>query len=370
MQVLHLDYDDLGNPWGGGQARRTYEVSRRLASWFGWDITVVTGNYPGARPVDVPVARGRLRYRRVGFGSFPWNILSFSAAAPLLARTVACDLIVEDFTTPVGPSLLPRVATSPVVGSAQFLFAPDMARKYRLPFDRAARRLLSGYRHLIALTAHAAAALAVTAPRARVHHVPQGLAAGAFIDPAEITTDGDHAVFMGRLDRDQKGLDTLITAWSHLTPSARPPLLIAGDGRDRATLRRDIDASGLSKTVRLIGRVDGAAKSDVLRRARLVVMPSRYETFGIVAIEALAQGIPLVASDLPELREVAAPGSILIPPSDARALAHAVRTVWDDASLRATLARAGRASVDGFTWDRVAIAQAHVYNRAMGERSP
>ena len=368
MRILHFDLDDLGNPWGGGQARRTYEVSHRLASWFGWDITVVTGTYPGARSHDVPTARGRLRYVRVGAGRFPWNVLSFVAALPLVARTFSHDLAVEDFTTPIGPSMLPRLASGPIIGSAQFLFAADMARKYRLPFDRLADAFLPGYRHLIALTVHGQRTLQASAPGATVHHIPQGLDGSAFADPRSIDGTGEHALFVGRLDRDQKGLDTLLAAWSLMAAPERPPLVIAGDGRDGPALHSEVAVRGLEASVRFVGRVEGPAKATLFHRARLVVMPSRYETFGIVAVEALAHGRPLVATSLPELREVASAGACLVPPANPQALAGAVEALWADVERRVALGRAGRASVEGLTWDRAAAMQAGVYASALQRR--
>ena len=365
MRVLHFDFDDLDNPWGGGQARRTFEVSRRLATWFGWDITVVTGTYPGARPRQIPVANGRLRYVRAGTGRFPWNVLSFTASLPLVARTLPHDLAVEDFTTPVGPSILPRVARRPVIGSAQFLFASEMARKYRLPFHRVASAFLPSYRHLIALTVHGQRTLQASAPHAAAHQIPQGLDNSAFTDPHAIDDTGEHVLYIGRLDRDQKGLDTLLGAWSLMAAPERPPLVIAGDGRDGLALRLDVEVRGLEASVRFVGRVDGPAKAVLFRRARLVVMPSRYETFGIVAAEAMAAGVPLIASDLPELREVAGAGAWLVPPADPRALSAAVRSLWIDRDRRVALGRAGRASVEGLTWDHVATTQAAVYAAAL-----
>lgn len=365
MRIVHFDVDDLHNPWGGGQARRTYEVSRRLATWFGWDVTVVTGHYPGAIPREVDVPRGRLRYIRAGAGPFPINFLSFVASMPLIVRIIDHDLVIEDFTSPVGPSALPRFATRPVVGSAQFLFASEMARKYRLPFNRIATALLPGYRSLITLTNHSKALLAPLAPLASVTHIPQGLNRGSFVDQDLIVGGGDCVLYMGRLDRDQKGIDILINAWVVMPRDARPPLIIAGDGRDRLALTREVEMRGLGQSISFAGRVDGMSKASLLKQARIIVMPSRYETYGLVAIEAMAHGIPLVASNLPELREVADGGALLVPTADPHLLAKAVAHLWDAKEYRVLLGRTGRSRVEGLTWDLAASMQAAVYVRAM-----
>ena len=365
MRIVHFDVDDLHNPWGGGQARRTYEVSKRLATWFGWDVTVVTGHYPGAIPREVDVPRGRLRYIRAGGGPFPINFLSFVASMPLMVRMIDHDLLIEDFTSPVGPSALPRFATRPVVGSAQFLFAPEMARKYRLPFNLIATALFPGYQSLITLTNHSKALLEPLAPTASVTQIPQGLDRGSFVDRDLIVGGGDCVLYMGRLDRDQKGIDILINAWVVMPRGARPPLIIAGDGRDRLALMREVQMRGLGQSISFAGRVDGTSKASLLKRARIIVMPSRYETYGIVAIEAMAHGIPLVASNLPELREVAEGGALLVPTADPHSLAKAVAHLWDAKDFRVLLGRTGRSRVEGLTWDLVASMQAAVYVRAI-----
>ena len=371
MRILHFDFDDLGNPWGGGQARRTREVNRSLASSRGWEITVVTGAYRGAVPHDEPVTTGRLRYLRLGAGPFPLNILSFIALQPLMERLVAHDLVVEDFTTPVGPTLAPRWSSAPVIGSAQFLFANQMARKYRLPFDRLATALLPAYRHLIALTDHGATTLRRASPRATVTVIPQGLAPGDFAVPGSGDAMGAHVLFIGRLDRHQKGIDTLLQAWARMSPSTRPPLVIAGDGRERDALQALATTLGLDHTVRFAGRVGGEPKRALFRDARIVCLPSRYETYGIAAIEALAAERALVATDIPEFREVASEGGVLVPPDDPEALGNACLDLWHDHDRRLRLARRGRDAVAGHTWDAVATAQGDFYEAVMrGTRAP
>jgi glycogen synthase len=122
---------------------------------------------------------------------------------------------------------------------------------------------------------------------------------------------------------------------------------------------------GLGNWVRFAGRVTGEEKRRLLRGARLVCLPSRYETFCIAAIEALAAGKALVTTDIAELREVAGEGAALVPPDDVGALAKEVVALWSDAERRRELAARGRAVVEGLTWDRVAEEQAEFYKNAV-----
>lgn len=373
MRILHLDFDNLAHPWSGGQARRTFEINRRLAAQYGWEITVVTGGASGVRrPAGGPLGTATDRwpaYHSVGGGPFPLDVLSFLAALPMVVRRMPHDLVVEDFTAPIGPALAPKWTAQPVIGSAQFLFARQMARKYHLPFDRVERRALHSYRWFIALAESGAAHLRQAAPLAEIAVIPQGVEAASLVPFDTIDGSGAHALFLGRLDVHQKGLDTLLHAWAALPPDRRAPLMIAGEGRDRARVAALTLQLGLEQTVRLVGHVQGGAKRNLLQQARIVCMPSRYETYGISALEAQAAGKPLVATAVPGLAEAAGAGAILVPPDDPHALAEAVGKLWDNRDLRVDLGTAGRTAVRGRTWEHVSRAQAEFYARVIAHHT-
>jgi glycosyltransferase involved in cell wall biosynthesis len=106
--------------------------------------------------------------------------------------------------------------------------------------------------------------------------------------------------------------------------------------------------------VAILGAVSEAERQALFAGARLIVMPSRFEGFGLVAAEAMAAGIPLIASDIGALRDVVGAGGMLVPPDDPPALAAAIATLFDDAALRDRLSREARAVADRFRWERVA----------------
>jgi len=141
--------------------------------------------------------------------------------------------------------------------------------------------------------------------------------------------------------------------------------VIAGDGRERDALRALTTTLGLDHTVRFAGRVGGEPKRALFRDARIVCLPSRYETYGIAAIEALAAERALVATDIPEFREVASEGGVLVSPDDPEALGQACLDLWHDHDRRLRLARRGRAVVADRTWEAVATAQGNVYEAVM-----
>jgi glycosyltransferase involved in cell wall biosynthesis len=116
-----------------------------------------------------------------------------------------------------------------------------------------------------------------------------------------------------------------------------------------------VAATGVGHRVRFLGHRDDVP--DVVAAADVFVFPSRYEGLGGSLLEAMALGVPVVASDVPAIREIvgAGPAGILVPVDDVDAWASAVRSLLDDPAQRAALGARGRELFDErFTLDAVA----------------
>jgi glycosyltransferase involved in cell wall biosynthesis len=137
---------------------------------------------------------------------------------------------------------------------------------------------------------------------------------------ANVPDDG-YALYIGRLSY-EKGVDTIVDA-AALVPTV--PVLIAGDGPERAALERRAPAN-----VSFLGQVDRTQVFELLRGARVTLAPSRgQEPFGLSVVEAAAVGVPAIAADGGGLREIVRHGEtgLLVPPSDPGALATAIQQV-------------------------------------------
>ena len=179
--------------------------------------------------------------------------------------------------------------------------------------------------------------------------------------PAEPRTDRPRVLFVGRLV-ERKGVGNTISALAEV-PDAE--LLVAGgpvaslldDDAEVARLRRLAARVGVADRVRFVGRVDRADLPALIRSADVVSCVPWYEPFGIVPLEAMACGVPVVASAVGGLVDTVVSGEtgLHVPPRDPSAIAAALRRLLASPSERRALGRAGVERVRRhYTWDRVA----------------
>jgi glycosyltransferase involved in cell wall biosynthesis len=180
----------------------------------------------------------------------------------------------------------------------------------------------------------------------RVHLVHCG------IEPETIAPVTHHGratklIFVGRVV-EQKGLGVLFDSLGLLADTA-PDLevLVVGDGPDRAALERRAGAQGLGDRVRFVGSKPPSEVSELLQTADIFVLPSFAEGVPVVVMEALAAGLPVVASFVGGMAELVEDGvtGYLIPPGDPAPLAARVEALIDDPETRNRMGQAGRAKV-------------------------
>jgi len=184
-------------------------------------------------------------------------------------------------------------------------------------------------------------------------------------DPVPDRPAGSRLLFVGT-NWAVKGLDVLLRAMKDVT-KALPEATLVVAGRDPARFGRKIEALcerlGLSDRVFFLGPVDHAALPGLLWHSDVFVLPSRMEAFGVAVLEALAAGVPVVATEVGGIPEIVRDGvdSLLIPPDDSAALAAAIRKVVSDEALRRRLADAGPARAKAFGVERMISAIRKLY---------
>ncbi len=197
----------------------------------------------------------------------------------------------------------------------------------------------------------------------RVDVIPPGYAPLSTVAPpgtfrTQYRIPGPYVLFVGRL-ASNKGLLPLVEAFAAVArdhPDAT--LVLAGeDGGMRAGVEAAGARLGLGPRLRIVGHVgEDAVLADAYREARMTVLPSEYEAFGLVLLESLAQGTPVVASRVGGIPEFVPDGKagLLVTPNDAGELARAIGRLWEDPALGRQLGTYGRDQVvPVYTWDRL-----------------
>jgi glycosyltransferase involved in cell wall biosynthesis len=234
-------------------------------------------------------------------------------------------------------------------------------------YRRFEHRLLARAAAVIATSRrYAEASRALDPVRARLHVVPLGIDRGpppAAVAPAWPAA-GLRLLAVGRLSF-YKGFETLIDA---LAGVAGASLLLIGSGEQRPALERRIRAAGLESRVRLLGQADDTTLEAAYRGCDVLCLPSldRSEAFGMVLLEAMRAGKPVLASDIPGsgVGEVVADGVTgeLVPCRDAAAWGAAIARVAAQPERYAAMGRAGRQRWrERYSIDPVAAAITTIY---------
>jgi glycosyltransferase involved in cell wall biosynthesis len=183
--------------------------------------------------------------------------------------------------------------------------------------------------------------------------------------------DDPYLLFVGRL-ASNKGLLALLDAFVPL--ARRDPhatlVLVGEDGGMAAPVDARSRELGLAGRVRRLGHVaDDRTLASAYQGARALVLPSDYEAFGLVLLESLAQGTPVIASRVGGVPEIVEDGrtGLLVPPGGTGQLAEAIGRIWDDPELGRRLGEAGRTTVvPRFSWDAVAGTLEGIYREVAG----
>jgi glycosyltransferase involved in cell wall biosynthesis len=343
-RVVISSFDSPGNPhYNGGGAVVVEMLARGLAPYF--DVTVVTS---GSR--REAVTRDGVRYEPLplGWAGPRGGQLLFHLMLPWAARRIRHDLWIESFTPPFSTSFLPLFSPARVVGLAQTLSGAEMWRRYRLPFFLVERLGLRFYRDVVVLNAADWALVRRFSPAADIRVIPNGID----LPPADsgLAGRGSHILYLGRIDLPHKGLDLLLAAYKESQLSM--PLVIAGKGTPRDERKFAAMARATGTNIRCVGHVTGQRKRQLLEESAFLVMPSRYESFGLVALEAMSYGKPVVHFDLPYLHWIE--GDVRVPPYDVDALAAGMRTLAADESARHELGLIALAAAQRFTREQTA----------------
>ena len=172
-------------------------------------------------------------------------------------------------------------------------------------------------------------------------------------------------LFVGRFGEPRKGFGALLDALAILASQGRPvEAAVVGDGPvDRFAARAE------PLGVRFLGRLSDQALAERYRQSDLFCAPSLGgESFGMVLVEAMAAGCPVVASDIPGYAEAAHGAALLVPPSEPSLLAEGIWRAGRDVQLRARLVARGLLRADALSWSHIATRVVRIYETATADR--
>lgn len=410
LRVAFLAY--RGNPHCGGQGVYTRHLTRELAA-LGHHVTVFGGPpYPvldgdvGFVPVPSldlyrepdPFRTPRLvEFRSLvdvvefavmcGAG-FP-EPLTFSVRArrALASRRGQFDLVHDNQC--LGTGLLGMIGDGwPVLATVHHPITVDRDLELAAASDRWRRATLRRWYRFVRMQVRVARRL----PRVLTvsESSKSDVAAHLGVDPGRVSVvpvGVDHTLFRprpgvaklpGRLvttasaDVAMKGLVPLLEALAKVRTERHAELVVVGSPRPQSGAAATIERFGLEGAVRFVSGVSDEALVRLYAEAELAVVPSLYEGFSLPAVEAMACGVPVVATTGGALPEVVGDGgdtALLVPPGDADALAAAIGRALDDGALRHRMGRAGRARVlERFTWQATAQGTVEQYRALLDER--
>jgi phosphatidylinositol alpha-mannosyltransferase len=201
--------------------------------------------------------------------------------------------------------------------------------------------------------------------------IPNGVDVARFADasPADLGP-GTKLLFVGRLD-ERKGFAQAVAAFGLLARTRRVRLVVAGDGPARSAVE-ELPVP-FRAAVSMLGHVANEDLPTIYAACDVFLAPNTGgESFGMVLTEAMAAGLPVVATDIPGFDEVMTVGvdGLVVPPRDPEALAGAVGRILDDPALAQRLVADARTRAAWFDWSIVAEKIEAAYRRAIDASSP
>jgi glycogen synthase len=393
MRVLMLSWEYPPRVVGG-LGRHVNALARTLAAQ-GHDVHVVSRDHPDAPAEEilegVHVVRVTEAPPVIPFGDLVAWVLAFNnrvqSAAARILREYDVDVIhAHDWLVAHAAAGLKDAFDLPVVATIHATeygrhqgYLPGPMNKLIHQFEwwltYEARRVISCSEYMRKQVGDI-----FELPHDKTDVIPNAVATRDFAIPpeevavfrAEHTPAGERMVlFAGRLEY-EKGVQTVLHALDRVVAAVGPVVFyVAGVGTYSDELHRQVEELGLSDVVRFTGFLEDHDLRLHYAAADVAVAPSIYEPFGLVAVEAMACGTPVVVGDTGGLREIVSDGhGLSFPPQDADELAERLIAVLTDHHLAQDLVDKGRRRIaQRYDWQTVALRTVRVYNRAIDEEA-
>jgi glycosyltransferase involved in cell wall biosynthesis len=336
----------------GGVPRYTQSLVRALDGVAGefadLELTVLTTErgVEALGPLSLPVRTVPLRAPRLNRG------LVRVAADQIAALKADAQLL--HFFDLTGPLLAPR---RPFVATAHDLsFLHGYGRILQLHKRKLIPFAVRRARALVAISNFTRNELIdrldAPADKITVIHSGPGLTGVTAAGPAAPAPQQPYLLYVGNLT-ESKNLPFLIRAFDRADLDL--DLVLAGRPLERyRDIVQEVERATRRERIRFVFDASDADVDVLYRHATALLLPSRYEGFGLTALEGMARGTPVLASDIPAIREISGAGAELLPPDDEQAWSGSLERVAKDAAYRQELAERGHRAAAGYSWSRTA----------------
>jgi glycosyltransferase involved in cell wall biosynthesis len=375
--MMRIAFDATGIPrLMAGAAVYTCELARALAAVDSENEYVIFAR--GTHFDDLPAMRPGVRVLKVRAPSRPLRLLWEQTVLPWRLRQLRIDVLHSPHhTMPLAPCGCRRVVT---FHDLTFFLLPERYPTTRRLYFQTMTRLSARVADAVIVPSEAVKGDVMRIlglPRERVFAIPE--AAGPAFHPQDAVAieavrrryglEGPFLLSVGSLEPG-KNRERLLQAFARLRARGLTHTLVVAGQRawryeGEAPLAQQL---GLADSVRFLGHVPQADLPALYSAAEVFVFPSLYEGFGLPALEALACGTPVVASNVSALPEVVGDAALQVPPLDVEALADAMERLLRDDGLRSDLRERGLARAAQFSWEKAARQTVEVYRWAAGAR--
>jgi glycosyltransferase involved in cell wall biosynthesis len=377
MRILAINYEFP--PLGGGAGNATACLAREWAK-AGHEVEILTGGFrdlPRVQELDGYTIRRICSPRRHQGQCSVLEMCSFLGLSllPVLRRgsDFRPDVAIAFFSIPSGPAawLLKAARGTPYVVSLRGGDVPGFDARHMGQMHAITAPITSLiWRDASAVVANSGGLRGLASAFARdlpIAEIPNGVDTQRF-SPGDRATQRSGPVellFVGRLAK-QKGLDVLLDAL-HLLPNAAWRLRIVGDGPERAALENQATHHGMANRVIFHGWAQRDELAELYRGSDVFVFPSNDEGMPNVLLEALACGLPVVATRVAGNEElISLENGFLVPPRDPTAFAAALAPLINEPALRVRLGKRSRElAVEKYAWSTAARAYEAIFRDAI-----
>jgi glycosyltransferase involved in cell wall biosynthesis len=368
-RILFVNWRDIRNPEAGGAEVHLQEIAKRIAA-KGHEVTVLASTFPGAPPEEE--IEGVRVVRRGGKFTFnfhvPGTIRRLSDGEPF-------DVIVDDINKI--PFYTPLYVKRPLLALAHHLFGSTIFLEAAFPLalyvhlsEALIPRIYRGTRFVVVSESTRQELVEKGFRETDIDIVYNAVDHTRYKPPDEPKPAEPLIGYVGRIKRYKK-IDYLLEALKivlHRMPGAR--LMLAGSGDYLPALVSLAARLKISDRVEFMGFISEEAKIEMLQRSHVVVNPSSKEGWGVTVIEANACGTPVIASDVPGLRDAVVDGKtgFLVPFGDVDGFAQRMLEVLTDEELRRQLSDEAMVHALRFNWDDSADAILKIIEEVISER--